>query len=448
MSVFLPNTPRLRVVLGVLDGLALVAAGWAAHGIRFIPVVRTGKLSFVLERPLFIVATLVVLWVLAVAAELYEPASLRRRGELAVRVATVAAAWAGATVVATYLVPSWRFGRGLLALTAGGWALLAVAIRAAFVRWMSRRGREVALVVGAEEDVAGTCARLERHPLTVWRPVPVSAAEAAGVAEKARRSGAGLVVIVGAPDRSGLSVESMAALHFSGVPVVVASEIWAWLEGRLPLDGLSFEAFLHQPGFSGIHWKLFNRLTRLCDVLIAGVMLVVTLPILAAAALAVLAFHGRPVLFRQVRVGQYGDEFTLLKLRTMRRDAEEDGPAFSGPADPRVTRVGAVLRRLRIDELPQLVNVLRGEMSMVGPRPERPEFVTGLAEAIPFYAFRLAVPPGLTGWAQVNMPYARSIEDHRLRLEYDLYFIRERSMTLYLLTLLRTVSAALAGTER
>ncbi len=448
MSVFLPNTPRLRAALGVLDGLALLAAGWAAHGIRFIPAVRGEKIEFVLDRPLFIAVTLLLLWVLAVAAELYEPASLRRRGELAVRVATVAAAWAGATVVATYVVPSWRFGRGLLALTAIGWAVLALPIRLAFLRWMSRRDREVALVVGAEDEVAETCARLEAHPLTVWRPMPAGAAPAGEVADLARRTGAALVVVVGEPSRSGLSAESMAALHFSGVPVVVASEIWAWLEGRLPLDGLSFEAFLHQPGFSAIHWKLFNRLTRVLDVLIAGVMLVAAVPILLVAGLAILVLDGRPVLFRQVRVGQYGEEFTLLKLRTMRRDAEDDGPAFSGPADPRVTRLGAVLRRLRLDELPQLVNVLRGEMSMVGPRPERPEFVAELAEAIPFHAFRLAVPPGLTGWAQVNMPYARTVEEHRLRLEYDLYFIRERSVTLYVLALLRTVSAALAGTER
>ena len=113
-----------------------------------------------------------------------------------------------------------------------------------------------------------------------------------------------------------------------------------------------------------------------------------------------------------------------------------------------MTRVGRLLRRLRIDELPQLLNVLRGDMSLVGPRPERPEFVAALAQTVPFYTFRLAVPPGLTGWAQVNMPYARSEEEHRRKLEYDLYFIRERSFGLYLLTLLRTASAALVGARR
>jgi lipopolysaccharide/colanic/teichoic acid biosynthesis glycosyltransferase len=129
----------------------------------------------------------------------------------------------------------------------------------------------------------------------------------------------------------------------------------------------------------------------------------------------------------------------------MCRDAEEDGPVFSPPGDPRVTAAGRWLRRLRIDELPQLLNVLRGDMSLVGPRPERPEFVAELARQIPYYTFRLAVPPGVTGWAQVNMPYACEIAEHRRKLEYDLYFIRERSVGLYLLTLLRTLNAALAG---
>jgi lipopolysaccharide/colanic/teichoic acid biosynthesis glycosyltransferase len=147
-------------------------------------------------------------------------------------------------------------------------------------------------------------------------------------------------------------------------------------------------------------------------------------------------------------VGQFGRPFRVVKLRTMRTDAEADGPAFARPADPRVTRVGRLLRHVRLDELPQLLNVLKGDMSLVGPRPERPEFLAELARAVPYYTFRLAVPPGLTGWAQVNMPYARSEEEHRLKLEYDLYFIRERSFGMYLLTLLRTISVALVGARR
>ena len=188
--------------------------------------------------------------------------------------------------------------------------------------------------------------------------------------------------------------------------------------------------------------------TRVLDVTLGAVMLVLAVPLVVPAALAIAITDGFPVFYLQWRVGQFGRSFRVVKLRTMRRDAEENGPAFAAKDDPRVTGVGRVLRRLRIDELPQLVNVLRGHMSLVGPRPERPEFVDELVRQIPYYTFRLAVPPGLTGWSQVSMPYARTIEDHRRKLEYDLYFIRERSVGLYLLILLRTLSVALTGVRR
>jgi len=220
------------------------------------------------------------------------------------------------------------------------------------------------------------------------------------------------------------------------------------LEGRLPVDRLPPELFLHQREFGAIHWEVFNRTTRVIDVLVASLLLVLALPLLAVVALLVLVCDGRPVLYRQLRLGQYGKPFVILKFRTMRRDAEANGPEFEGENDPRVTRLGRILRRFRLDELPQLWNVLRGEMSLVGPRPERPEFVRQLAEQIPYYTFRLAVPPGITGWAQVNMPYARTLEEHKRKLEYDLYFIRERTLSLYLAVLLRTASAALFGVRR
>jgi lipopolysaccharide/colanic/teichoic acid biosynthesis glycosyltransferase len=314
--------------------------------------------------------------------------------------------------------------------------------------WLRRRPRPQALVVGQPEAVGEVCRKLREHPLAPWEPVDGSALSAAAVAEEARRRGVELVVLVGPEATAGGLAGDFAALLFSGVPVVVASEVWAWLDGRLPVADLSPAVFLHQPGFGVIHWELFNRVTRVADVALGSVLLVLTAPIVTLSGLAVLLFDGRPVFYLQTRVGQFGRHFRVVKFRTMRPDAEEGGPAFAAARDPRVTRVGMVLRRLRIDELPQLLNVLKGDMSLVGPRPERPEFVAGLAQTIPYYTFRLAVPPGLTGWAQVNVPYARSEEEHRRKLEYDLYFIRERSFGMYLLTLLRTASVTLVGARR
>jgi lipopolysaccharide/colanic/teichoic acid biosynthesis glycosyltransferase len=177
------------------------------------------------------------------------------------------------------------------------------------------------------------------------------------------------------------------------------------------------------------------------DVTVATLLLLVTSPLLAAAAIGTLVSNGTPVLYRQQRLGQFGRLFTLYKLRTMRRSAEDSGPRFSNADDDRVFPLGRVLRRWRIDELPQLFNVLRGEMSLVGPRPERPELAAQLEREIPFYAFRYSVRPGLTGWAQVQFPYCSEPEEHLVKLEFDLYSLRHHGPALYAIVLLRTLGA-------
>ncbi|HNX48751.1 MAG TPA: sugar transferase [Thermoanaerobaculaceae bacterium] len=436
---------RLGPLLAVADGLALAGVAWLAHLARFQGPIRGDKWTEVVSHPGLGVVGILLLWGLATAAELYGPLRLRRRRELAVRVAVVGGFWGVGVAAATYLEPSWRFGRGLLALTTSGWVVAAWLVRVGVRRWVAARFRPPALVVGETAAVAGVCDRLRQHPLAPWEPVDGASLSPSELAGVARRLEAEVVVLVGSVGGFGAVASDLATLHFSGVPVVVTSELWAWLDGRLPVDELSPDAFLHQPGFGSVHWQLFNRLTRVLDVLLALVMMIPAAPLVLLGGLLVWLSDGRPVFYLQPRVGQFGRGFRILKLRTMRRDAEDDGPSFSPPGDPRVTPVGRWLRRLRVDELPQLLNVLRGDMSLVGPRPERPEFVADLARQLPYYTFRLAVPPGITGWAQVNMPYACDLDEHRRKLEYDLYFIRERSVGLYLLTLLRTLNAALAG---
>lgn len=445
MNLLVPRARLLRLTLGLLDGVFLAAAVFLAHLIRFAPFDRGAKWEETLSHPGLLALSLLALWALAVAAELYEPLLIRRRGEMALRQVVVAVAWSVALAVLTFLVPRWAFGRGLLGLTAGLWLVLAVSCRSWAAFRVRRRTPNIALVVGPSESVAETCRRLRDHPLAPW--LPESGAELAPgeVVNRSRSINPAAVVLAAPGDVEGEWAASLAELHFSGVPVVVASELWAWLDGRLPVGELSPAFFLHQSGFSAVHWHLFNRLTRVLDVVLGGSLLLLATPLFLASALAVWVVDGRPVVFRQVRLGQFGRPFILFKMRTMRRDAEREGPAFAGPADPRVTALGRLLRRLRLDELPQLLNVLRGEMSLVGPRPERPEFVAELAAKIPYYTFRLAVPPGLTGWAQVHVPYAATVDEHRRKLEFDLYFIRERSVGLYLLVLLRTASAALVG---
>jgi exopolysaccharide biosynthesis polyprenyl glycosylphosphotransferase len=185
---------------------------------------------------------------------------------------------------------------------------------------------------------------------------------------------------------------------------------------------------------------------RTFDLLAALFLLVLTAPIMLLAAIAIALESGAPIIYRQERVGARGEKFMLLKFRSMVRDAEQNGEAqWAAVNDVRVTRVGRLLRRMRIDELPQFVNVLKGEMSFVGPRPERPCFVEELSEKVPFYAVRHSVKPGITGWAQVRCSYGASVEDAVRKLQFDIYYVKNHTFFLDLLILLETVRVVLFG---
>ena len=194
------------------------------------------------------------------------------------------------------------------------------------------------------------------------------------------------------------------------------------------------------------HESLYkSTMKRVFDVAISSVALVLSLPFVVIAAIAIKLESPGPVIFRQERVGQYGRTFTMLKLRSMRSDAEKDGAQYAQEDDARVTRVGQFLRSSRIDEAPQLINVLAGHMSLVGPRPERPEFTGKLESSIEFFVHRLMVKPGITGWAQINADYAVSEEDSINKLSYDLYYVKMLSLAMDVRILLRTISRFSAG---
>ena len=223
-----------------------------------------------------------------------------------------------------------------------------------------------------------------------------------------------------------------------GVALATEAQFWERCLKRVDVSSVdeAWIAGLHAP-----RWRLSDLLSRAGDIIISLAFLVLTLPLMLLVALLV-RLSG-PVLYRQERVGLGGRPFTLLKFRSMRVDAETRGPAWATQRDPRVTGVGSFLRRTRIDELPQLINVLQGSMSFIGPRPERPHFVEQLAEAIPHYQERARVKPGLTGWAQVNFPYGASVEDARVKLSYDLYYVKHRGVLLDLAILVSTVRVIL-----
>lgn len=209
--------------------------------------------------------------------------------------------------------------------------------------------------------------------------------------------------------------------------------------GRIPIHTLG-DKWLPGTFWSCTDRPLIQRVVkRFSDLTFSFVFLVVLSPLILPLALASLATQGLPLLYRQQRVGRAGRDFTLFKLRTMKTDAENDGPRWAERDDSRVTKFGRWLRRTRLDEVPQFWNVLRGDMSLVGPRPERPEFVDQLEGAIPFYRARLATKPGLTGWAQIKSGYASGTDGAKTKLEYDLYYIKNRSFWLDTLILLQTL---------
>jgi sugar transferase (PEP-CTERM system associated) len=243
--------------------------------------------------------------------------------------------------------------------------------------------------------------------------------------------------------RKALPLSDLLRVKTTGVHV---NEISSFLEretGRVDLATVNPSWFIFSDGFTaGQRVSKFAK--RLFDVVASVLVLALTLPLIVLAAMAIKMSGKGPILYRQMRVGLYGELYRIIKLRTMRTDAEGNGQAiWAAENDPRITPVGRFLRQTRIDELPQLWNVLKGEMSFVGPRPERPEFVAGLEAEIPFYAERHMVKPGLTGWAQVNYPYGASVEDARAKLEYDLYYAKNYTPFLDVVILLQTLRVVL-----
>jgi exopolysaccharide biosynthesis polyprenyl glycosylphosphotransferase len=248
--------------------------------------------------------------------------------------------------------------------------------------------------------------------------------------------------IIIASELESSSVPGLLDCKLRGLKVLSIAAFYENYLGRLDVDILSANEMLMTPGFSADGPTA--ALKRLTDIVIGFTLLTLTLPLMLLTMLAIKIDSPGPVFYRQKRVGQFDKPFTLLKFRSMTADAEAGGsPLWAQRNDPRVTRVGRFIRATRIDELPQLVNVLAGEMSLVGPRPERPHFVEQLIRAIPFYRQRSYVKPGVTGWAQINFPYGASVEDAREKLAYDLYYVKNRSLLLDLAVLLSTIRVVL-----
>jgi sugar transferase (PEP-CTERM system associated) len=251
-------------------------------------------------------------------------------------------------------------------------------------------------------------------------------------------------IIVAVKEQRGGNVpmDQLLSARIQGIPVMDLAAFYEQTTGEVPVDSLKASYLVYGRGFVQHRARIITK--RLFDIVTSLTLLAVASPVMLLTMLAIKLESKGPLIYRQERVGLGGKSFMCLKFRSMRTDAEKDGVAvWAAKNDSRVTRVGAIIRKTRIDELPQLFSVLAGEMSMVGPRPERPTFVAQLKEKIPFYDVRHSVKPGVTGWAQVRYAYGASFEDALHKHQYDLYYVKNNSLFLDLLILFETVSVVL-----
>ena len=253
-------------------------------------------------------------------------------------------------------------------------------------------------------------------------------------------------VIVAVRERRGgvLSLRELLDCKLLGTRILDLSSFFERVQGQVRLDSLRASWLIYGDGFRQGWTRTFVK--RCFDLVVGTVLLLVAMPVMVLTALLIVLEDGAPIFYSQERVGRGGRPFRVIKFRSMRRDAEKDGkPRWASSNDDRVTRIGRFIRKLRIDELPQLFNVLNGDMSLVGPRPERPYFVDQLTQQIPFYAVRHCVKPGVTGWAQVRYQYGASVDDAAEKLQYDLYYVKNHSLILDTLVLFETVRVVLTG---
>jgi exopolysaccharide biosynthesis polyprenyl glycosylphosphotransferase len=353
---------------------------------------------------------------------------------------------ASSTSLLFFFAPDIRFGRGIFAIANALYIFVLLTWRlGVFVR-LRRRSLAVLLMGNADavEMARQLIHQFSPHSQTrVWQPESEPSEASVHMNPHGLRTDddeCDLLILAG-HTIDPATLRRAASLRLKGVVVWNLPRLWSEFAERLPARFIDERWVATAEGFRSLNEQSFQVTKRLVDVSLAFAGLLLGIPLMALAAVLIILQDGGPVFYSQERVGKGEKTFRVHKLRTMVKEAEGDtGPVWALPNDPRVTRVGRWLRKLRIDEIPQMWNVLRGEMSFVGPRPERPVFVEALQTKYAVYSLRHLVRPGITGWAQVCCPYAASEEDNLLKLEYDLYYLQNASMLFDLRIILKTVS--------
>jgi len=377
--------------------------------------------------------------------DLYDQTIVRSGRELAAHVMQAAGVAAMALALATLAVPSFALGHG-------GFVLSVCLVLIAIPLWRLTIARvagdphleERVLILGTGPAAAAVAHEIRTQHEYGYRLVGmVSEACAAQLPALVADQNVHRIVVSLEDRRGTMPTAELLHAKLAGIRVEDAATIYERITGKILTDGLKPSWFIFSDGFRAS--RITRIVKRAIDVVASAIGLMLGAPLMALTALAIWIDDPGPVLFHQERVGANGRVFTLSKFRSMRLDAESGTPIWATDRDTRVTRVGRFIRLARLDELPQLRNVLRGDMSLVGPRPERPYFVERLAHDIPFYTERHAVKPGLTGWAQVKYRYGSTVEDAMEKLRYDLYYIKHLSLVFDLTIAIDTVKVIISG---
>jgi sugar transferase (PEP-CTERM system associated) len=454
IRVFKHYIPHAVLLLGLFDVLLLVIAG------EFAWQLRAGQIGITLggvgERiwPLTGYAAMILAAMISVGV--YGPDSLRSMRFATARLLVAVSLGIIALAFVDFLIAGQNFWRSTLAYAMALSIVLLVLNRlivGGLLGVSAFRRRVMVLGAGHRAD---RLRKLGERPESGFVIVSfVAMSEAQPVVEEAiNRSaihnlnrfvenlGVSEVVLALEERRNSLPLKDLLRIKTAGVHVNEFSTFIERETGRVDLDTLNPSWLIFSDGFSSGR-AMSSAAKRLFDIFTSLLLLSLTAPIIVLFAILVKLDSKGPAFFRQSRVGLFGENFDVIKLRSMRVDAEAGGAQWATQNDPRTTRIGRFIRKVRIDELPQAWSVLKGEMSFVGPRPERPEFVTDLEDKLPYYAERHMVKPGITGWAQVNYPYGASIEDSRHKLEYDLYYAKNYTPFLDLLIILQTLRVVL-----
>lgn len=454
IRLFKHYIPHAVMLLGLLDLLLLSVAGEMAWRLR---ASQAGlEPGLITDRALPLIGFALVVWTAMIAVGVYSSMALRSLRYAGARMLVAVSLGIIALSVLDFLVPGSTFWRSTLLFA----MVLAIAIllfnrsltgmvignnafrRRVMVLGAGARAERLRLLGDRAESGFTNVAfiKMSDGAPVVAEAIPRAAIHDLGAfVDKMRVSE---VVLALEERRNALPLKDLLRIKTMGVHVNDFSSFMERETGRVDLDSVNPSWLIFSDGFSSGR-MISSAAKRLFDILASGLLLLITFPVIALFAVLVKLDSKGPAFFRQPRVGLYGETFEVIKLRSMRTDAEKDGVKWAEKDDPRITRLGRFIRKVRVDELPQTWSVLKGEMSFVGPRPEVPQFVTQLEEHLPYYAERHMVKPGITGWAQINYPYGASIEDARHKLEYDLYYAKNYTPFLDLLILLQTLRVVL-----